>query len=436
MTQQSAILLAALAYTLARAFASTVDEPVLRIPVADFTQSITRQATLECVSSRLLNAPGFAGERVLIWLAPEGALVKRGDVVARFDPSPVEKNQEVFKEKQQEAADQMETFETDWSIRLDSEGIRIGQIYSTLVDADRQKTASRFLPEIPRSIASVKRDILASQLQGGEKKIALLENAGERKKQSQMAMSRPSSPQGANRRLAGTPPSLSQNPALPRQPSSDRSLHTGTPPRETRPKSGVRNAHGSRSEIPGIDFRYSWLRPHRALRLATPFRRDSHNPPPTGKGRPPAGHDLFGEHPDHLQGRLPSCSDRLGFSRREKPCALRDARWLMEISCFARWHNQGGGLYAIASHIRTGGRIGRLASQTSTLRFCTGRPASRGSAPIQIKAIWPTGKRSPFHASLREAYAIHFFTEVQKSLACDASLIPSLQDNPTAKFSQ
>ena len=152
MTQQSAILLTALACTMARAFASTVDEPVLRIPVTGFTQSITREATLECVSSRLLNAPGFAGERVLIWVAPEGALVKRGDVVARFDPSPVEKNQEVVKEKQQEAADQMETFETDWSIRLDSEGIRIGQIYSTLVDADRQKAASRFLPEIPRSI--------------------------------------------------------------------------------------------------------------------------------------------------------------------------------------------------------------------------------------------------------------------------------------------
>ena len=190
MTQQSAILLAALACTMATAFASTVEEPVLRIPVTGFIQSITREATLECVSSRLLYAPGFAGERVLIWVAPEGALVKKGDVVARFDPSPVEKNQEVVKEKQQEAADQMETFETDLSIRLDSEGIRIGQISSTLVDADRQKSASRFLPEIPRSIASVKRDILASQLQGGEKKFALLENAGERKKQSQMAMSR------------------------------------------------------------------------------------------------------------------------------------------------------------------------------------------------------------------------------------------------------
>jgi len=145
---------------------------------------------MECASSRLLRAPGFAEERVLIWLAPEGMLVKKGDVVARFDPSPLEQNREQAKEKKQEAADRSETLKTDWSIRLDSERIRISQLDSTLSDAERQKIASRFLAEIPRSIASIKRDILSEQFQGAEKKLTLLEDVSERQKQSQEDLAR------------------------------------------------------------------------------------------------------------------------------------------------------------------------------------------------------------------------------------------------------
>ena len=145
---------------------------------------------MECASSRLLRAPGFAEERVLIWLAPEGMLVKKGDVVARFDPSPLEQNREQAKEKKQEAADRVETLETDWSIRLDSERIRISQLDSTLSDAERQKIASRFLAEIPRSIASIKRDILSDQFQGAEKKLTLLEDVSERQKQAQEDLAR------------------------------------------------------------------------------------------------------------------------------------------------------------------------------------------------------------------------------------------------------
>ena len=145
---------------------------------------------MECAASRLLRAPGFAEERVLIWLAPEGMLVKKGDVVARFDPSPLEQNREQAKEKKQEAADRVETLETDWSIRLDSERIRISQLDSTLSDAERQNVASRFLAEIPRSIASIKRDILSDQFQGAEKKLTLLEDVSERQKKSQEELAR------------------------------------------------------------------------------------------------------------------------------------------------------------------------------------------------------------------------------------------------------
>lgn len=190
MTTQLVSLLVALACTVASASSEPPGELILRVPVAGFTQTITRGATMECASSGLLQAPGFAGERVLIWLAPEGILVEKGDVVARFDPSPLEQNREQVKEKKQEAADRVETLETDWSICLDSERIRISQLDSTLSDAERQKVASRFLAEIPRSLASTKRDILSGEFHGAEKKLTLLEDVSERQKQSQEDLAR------------------------------------------------------------------------------------------------------------------------------------------------------------------------------------------------------------------------------------------------------
>lgn len=158
--------------------------PVLHIPVAPFRQTIAGPATLESSSSRLVRAPEFPGERTLIWLVDEGANVKKGDVIARFDPTPVQLGLDRTLLRFREARDQIETLETDWSIRLDSERIRATQLDATFDEAVRQVAASRFLPEIPKSIASIKRDIAAAQSEGAEGKISLLEESSERQRES------------------------------------------------------------------------------------------------------------------------------------------------------------------------------------------------------------------------------------------------------------
>lgn len=158
--------------------------PVLQIPVAPFRESIERPASVESTSARLVRAPGFADERILIWLAEEGTEVEKGDVIARFDPTPVQHGLERSILKSQEARDRVESLETDWTIRLDSERIRANQLEEALEEAVRGEAATRFLPEIPKSIASIKRDIAAGQAEGAETKISLLRDSAQRQLKS------------------------------------------------------------------------------------------------------------------------------------------------------------------------------------------------------------------------------------------------------------
>jgi multidrug efflux pump subunit AcrA (membrane-fusion protein) len=167
----------------ALAVQSPASEPlILHLTAAPFQETITREATLESASSRVVRAPGFAGDRILIWLAEEGTQVKKGDVVARFDPTPVQLGLDRAMVKKQGATDRVEALEADWGIRLESEKIRSKQLDSTLAEAKRQQTASRFLPEIPKSIASVKRDLASGQSEGAEKKLSLLKDSSIRQR--------------------------------------------------------------------------------------------------------------------------------------------------------------------------------------------------------------------------------------------------------------
>ena len=174
---------AALILLVALSHRALANEPlILDITAAPFQETIKREATLESASSRVVRAPGFTGDRILIWLAEEGTKVEKGDVVARFDPTPVQVGIARAMVKKQEASDRVETLETDWGIRLESEQIRSSQLDSTLDEAKRQQIASRFLPEIPKTIALVKRDLASGQSEGAEKKLSLLKDSSIRQR--------------------------------------------------------------------------------------------------------------------------------------------------------------------------------------------------------------------------------------------------------------
>jgi HlyD family secretion protein len=68
------------------------DVPTLKIEPAELVRSVPAQGDLRAVRATPVSVPaGVPGPFRIGWLAPDGSLVKQGDVVIRFDPSTLEK---------------------------------------------------------------------------------------------------------------------------------------------------------------------------------------------------------------------------------------------------------------------------------------------------------------------------------------------------------
>jgi len=68
------------------------DVPVLRIEPQEFVRRVPAQGNLQAVRATPITAPvGVRGPFRIGWLAPDGSLVKAGEVVIRFEPSAIEK---------------------------------------------------------------------------------------------------------------------------------------------------------------------------------------------------------------------------------------------------------------------------------------------------------------------------------------------------------
>ena len=67
------------------------DVPTFRVEPAPFVRRVTADGTLKAVEATPISAPQEApGPLKIAWIAPDGALVKAGDVVVRFDPTDFE----------------------------------------------------------------------------------------------------------------------------------------------------------------------------------------------------------------------------------------------------------------------------------------------------------------------------------------------------------
>jgi HlyD family secretion protein len=68
------------------------DVPTLRIEPGEFVRSVPAQGELQAVRATPVSVPaGVPGPFRIGWLAPDGSLVRQGDVIIRFDPSALEK---------------------------------------------------------------------------------------------------------------------------------------------------------------------------------------------------------------------------------------------------------------------------------------------------------------------------------------------------------
>jgi HlyD family secretion protein len=88
--------------------------PMYRVKPEKFTRRVTADGTLKAVKATPISAPSEAGRPMKIaWIATEGALVKKGDVIVRFDPTEFENELLIGSEDRSTAANKLTKATTD-----------------------------------------------------------------------------------------------------------------------------------------------------------------------------------------------------------------------------------------------------------------------------------------------------------------------------------
>ncbi|MCP3963077.1 MAG: HlyD family efflux transporter periplasmic adaptor subunit [bacterium] len=151
------LLLAALFLPLLAACSSPDAVPTYRVERRAFVHRVTAEGTLKAETTTPLTVPPEVRRSVrLAWLAPDGGVVKEGDVVARFDPTEMEERLEKGQADLRSAG-----LEVDKS-KVDS-GVRVASIDTKLKVADLELGHAQRFQKTDDQVFS-RQDIVESQI--------------------------------------------------------------------------------------------------------------------------------------------------------------------------------------------------------------------------------------------------------------------------------
>jgi HlyD family secretion protein len=92
------------------------DIPTYRVEPMQFTRRVTSDGTLKAVTATPITTPQLAGRPLKIaWIAEDGAVVKKDEVIVRFDPTEFENEMLLGTEERQTASNKLAKISTDAS---------------------------------------------------------------------------------------------------------------------------------------------------------------------------------------------------------------------------------------------------------------------------------------------------------------------------------
>ncbi len=112
------VVLMVLAVILVAAFRHPASDeiPTYRVQTMQFTRRVTADGTLKAVKATPITTPQEAGRPLKIaWIADDGAVVKKDEVIVRFDPTEFENELLIGTEERQTAANKLSKASTDAS---------------------------------------------------------------------------------------------------------------------------------------------------------------------------------------------------------------------------------------------------------------------------------------------------------------------------------
>lgn len=116
------------------------DTPIFKVTPIQFIRRVTSDGTLKAVNATPVTTPSEAGRALKIaWIAEDGAVVKKGDVIVRFDPTEFENELLTGTEDRSTAANKLTKASSDAKTTRTNLKRDAGQAQSELEKAKRFK---------------------------------------------------------------------------------------------------------------------------------------------------------------------------------------------------------------------------------------------------------------------------------------------------------
>ena len=122
--------------------------PSVEVERGEFVDYMELRGEVTVGSSNVIRAPSNAGDLQLLKLIPTGTAVQKGDVVASFDPTNVERNMEQFQAALKQAEAEIERLRAQQSLKEEQTRTDVVSAEFSLETARLNASAQEVLPEI------------------------------------------------------------------------------------------------------------------------------------------------------------------------------------------------------------------------------------------------------------------------------------------------
>jgi HlyD family secretion protein len=143
-----AILAAIVTVTLGFSRGDAPDVPTTAVMRGEFIDYMQVRGEVKAVRSIPLTAPSSAGDLQILTLAPNGANVKKGDVVVRFDPVPVERTRAEKLSELKQAEEEIGKTEAQYQIQEQQAKTDLDKARYDVRRAELDAATQEFLPRL------------------------------------------------------------------------------------------------------------------------------------------------------------------------------------------------------------------------------------------------------------------------------------------------
>jgi HlyD family secretion protein len=124
------------------------DVPTTAVTKGDFVDYMQVRGEVKAVRSIPLTAPSSAGDLQILELKPNGTNVKKGDVVVRFDPVPVERTRAEKASELKQAEEEIAKTEAQYKIQEDQAKTDLVKARYDVQRAELDAATQEFLPRL------------------------------------------------------------------------------------------------------------------------------------------------------------------------------------------------------------------------------------------------------------------------------------------------